>query len=112
MTLRRLERIIQRRMQSKEYGSYTRELVESGPRKIAKKIGEEAIEVALEVVDGNKHSLIGEAADLFYHLLVGLAHNGVNLKDVYIELDRRDKRKKQARYRRRIKRKRKKWRKT
>ncbi|MBR9922055.1 MAG: bifunctional phosphoribosyl-AMP cyclohydrolase/phosphoribosyl-ATP diphosphatase HisIE [Bacteroidetes bacterium] len=50
--------------------SYTRYLLEKGPKKIGQKVGEEGVEVALEAANGDKSDLINESADLLYHLLV------------------------------------------
>ncbi|MBE9010886.1 bifunctional phosphoribosyl-AMP cyclohydrolase/phosphoribosyl-ATP diphosphatase HisIE [Pseudanabaenaceae cyanobacterium LEGE 13415] len=70
-------------------GSYTRTLFAGGDNKILKKIGEEAAEVVMACKDDDKNAIAGEAADLFYHTLVALAHHKVDLKDVYRKLQER-----------------------
>ena len=57
--------------------------------KIAKKTGEEAVELVLAAKGGKKEEIIGECADLFYHTLVLLANAGVKLSDVCTELKNR-----------------------
>ncbi len=69
--------------------SYTAKLLSQGMEKCAKKLGEEAVEVALAAVLGDRKHLTSEAADLFYHLLVVLEAAGIPLADVMAELERR-----------------------
>ena len=69
--------------------SYTRQLLDAGPARCAKKLGEEAIEVAIAALAQDKDALVGEAADLLYHLLVVLESRRVALDDVLKELERR-----------------------
>ena len=69
--------------------SHTRRLLDEAPLKPAKKLGEEAVEVALAAVAEDKPSLIGETADLLYHLLVVLESRRIALDDVFEELERR-----------------------
>jgi phosphoribosyl-ATP pyrophosphohydrolase len=69
--------------------SYTAKLFGRGTAKIAQKLGEEAVETAIEAVLGNNKALIGESADLLYHLLVLWADAGVAPEDVWAELQRR-----------------------
>ncbi|MBD1824628.1 bifunctional phosphoribosyl-AMP cyclohydrolase/phosphoribosyl-ATP diphosphatase HisIE [Cyanobacteria bacterium FACHB-63] len=70
-------------------GSYTRTLFAGGDNKILKKIGEEAAEVVMACKDDDKEAIAGEAADLFFHTLVALAHHNVDLKAVYRKLQER-----------------------
>jgi len=67
--------------------SYVRQLLEQN--KVGQKIGEEANELAAEIPGGSKERVIAEAADLFFHALVGLAARDVTLEDVARELHRR-----------------------
>jgi phosphoribosyl-ATP pyrophosphohydrolase/phosphoribosyl-AMP cyclohydrolase len=67
--------------------SYVKQLVEE--RRVGQKIGEEANELAAEIPAGSKERVIAEAADLFFHALVGLAARDVTLEDVARELHRR-----------------------
>jgi len=73
--------------------SYTARLLEDGPDRIAQKVGEEATETIIAGLrmrmDGGAEELIGEAADLLYHLMVFLLANGVTLADVVSELEQR-----------------------
>ncbi|MFD1703900.1 phosphoribosyl-ATP diphosphatase [Methylopila henanensis] len=69
--------------------SYTRSLIEAGPARVAKKLGEEGVEAALAVACGAKVELVGEAADVLYHLMVALKVRGVSVAEVMAELERR-----------------------
>ena len=69
--------------------SYTRSLLEKGVAKCAQKLGEEAVETALAAVSGDRKAVIGEAADLLYHLMVVLKARDIPLDEVYAELARR-----------------------
>ena len=87
--LSELERVVDDRKQNPEEGSYTSYLFEKGIDKIAKKMGEEAVETVIAAKNDNKEELVGETADLLYHLLVLLREKGVTLKDVCTELKNR-----------------------
>jgi phosphoribosyl-ATP pyrophosphohydrolase len=69
--------------------SYTRKLLDAGIEKCAKKLGEEATETVVAALSSDKEAVIGESADLLYHLLVVLEARGVKLDEVYAELERR-----------------------
>jgi phosphoribosyl-ATP pyrophosphohydrolase/phosphoribosyl-AMP cyclohydrolase len=71
--------------------SYVRSLVDEGARRIGEKIVEEAGELAVEVASGaaDRGRVVAEAADLFFHALVGLGVAGVSLREVEAELRRR-----------------------
>jgi phosphoribosyl-ATP pyrophosphohydrolase len=71
--------------------SRTARLLQAGPRKIAKKVAEEAAEVALECATGNREEVIRESADLLYHLVVLWSEAGVQPKEIGAEMDRREK---------------------
>ena len=88
-TLESLARIIGDRARAGGERSYTRKLLDEGPEKCAKKLGEEAMETALAAVSGDKRAVVAESADLLYHLLVVLEARGVTLAEVYAELERR-----------------------
>ena len=66
--------------------SYTAKLLAEGPGKIAKKLGEEAVETALAGVSQDRQAVIAESADLLYHLLVLWAAREVTPEDVYAAL--------------------------
>ena len=87
--LGRLERIVEDRKIHPEEGSYTSYLFEKGIDKIAKKTGEEAVELVIASKNQDKEEIVGECADLFYHTLVLLREKGVTLKDVCTELSDR-----------------------
>ena len=69
--------------------SHTARLFSRGTEKIAQKLGEEAVETVIEAIKGDKKALVSESADLFYHLLVLWADQGVQPNDVVEELTRR-----------------------
>ena len=71
-------------------GSYTTTLFESGVRRIAQKVGEEGVETALAGVVQDDAALLGEAADLLYHLLVLLRVRGLSLADAKAVLKSRE----------------------
>jgi phosphoribosyl-ATP pyrophosphohydrolase len=70
--------------------SRTARLLRAGHAKMAKKLGEEAIEVVLEAMRGNGDALVRESADLLYNLVVLWVALGVRPKDVWREMDRRE----------------------
>ena len=82
------ETIHQRRLETAER-SYTRQLLEAGPEKCARKLGEEAVETIIAGTSQGDRELTGEAADLIYHLIVLLEARGVAWSDVTAELQRR-----------------------
>jgi phosphoribosyl-ATP pyrophosphohydrolase len=69
--------------------SYTRQLLDAGPAKCARKLGEEAIETVIAGIGPNPADLRNEAADLLYHLLVLLEARSVPLGDVLTTLEAR-----------------------
>ena len=88
-TLERLAATITARRAATEAKSYTRQLLEGGPLKCAKKLGEEAVETVIAGVYQDDAALKAEAADLVYHLLVLLEVRGVPLQDVLAVLEAR-----------------------
>jgi len=88
--LERLWRVIQSRRGADPATSYTAKLFARGREKIAQKLGEEAVEAVIEGVKGDRAALIGESADLLYHLLVLWAEAGMSPEDVAAELARRE----------------------
>ena len=84
-----LEEIIVERKSSPAEGSYTSELFAAGQQRVAQKVGEEAIEVALASTNGDRVATINESADLLYHLLVLLAHHDIRLTHVIDTLKQR-----------------------
>jgi phosphoribosyl-ATP pyrophosphohydrolase len=88
--LDRLWQVIQSRRGADPQTSYTARLFSRGRAKIAQKLGEEAIVAVIEGVGNNPATLVGESADLLYHLLVLWAAAGVSPADVAAELKRRE----------------------
>jgi phosphoribosyl-ATP pyrophosphohydrolase len=88
--LERLWRVIESRRGADPETSYTAKLFARGTAKIAQKLGEEAVEAVIEGVKGDPAALVGESADLLYHLLVLWAAVGVSPADVAGELARRE----------------------
>ncbi|MGH8143555.1 MAG: bifunctional phosphoribosyl-AMP cyclohydrolase/phosphoribosyl-ATP diphosphatase HisIE [Steroidobacteraceae bacterium] len=84
-----LEQLIGQRAADNPQGSYTARLFAQGTRRIAQKVGEEGVEVALAAVAGGEQELVAECADLLYHLLVLLRARSVPLEAVVAELSRR-----------------------
>lgn len=70
--------------------SRTARLMRSGRAKIAKKMAEEAVEVVVDVMRGNREAAVRESADLLYHLVVLWAEAGIRPQDVWAEMDRRE----------------------
>jgi phosphoribosyl-ATP pyrophosphohydrolase len=81
-TLQDLEKRVQARAQANAGTSYTRELIDKGVAHCAKKLGEEAVEVAIAAVAEDRGRVVAEAADLLYHLLVVLHARGIPLAEV------------------------------
>lgn len=78
--------VIEERRANRKEGSYTCKLFDMGTPEIAKKLGEEAIEVIVAMSAQDPRSVVYEAADLIYHLWVALAHSEVTPEDIYAEL--------------------------
>ena len=85
-SLATLEQVISERMAKRPEGSYTVKLLRSGWTRIAQKVGEEGLEVALAGAGGSDHEVIHEVADLLYHVLVMLKARGLSLEPVLKEL--------------------------
>ena len=84
-----LEAIIEKRVAERPEGSYTARLFSQGPKRIAQKVGEEGVEVALAAVTEADDKVLSESADLLYHLLVLLRSRGLPLARVVAELQSR-----------------------
>lgn len=70
--------------------SRTARLLRAGRAKIAKKLGEEAVEVVIDAMHGNREAVVRESADLLYNLMVLWVSSGITPKDVWKEMDRRE----------------------
>ena len=77
-----LEAIVRERLSRGSSESYTARLASSGTKRIAQKVGEEGVELALAAAAGSEQETIDEAADLVYHLIVLLNERGLSLEDV------------------------------
>lgn len=86
-----LSAVIQDRKANLPVNSYTTHLFEKGPAEIAKKVGEEVIEILLASTQNDRNQLTYESADLIYHLLVLLAQHNIPLQELYAELAKRRK---------------------
>ncbi len=89
-TLERLEQTIAARKGAAPDSSYVAKLNAKGLPKISQKLGEEATETIIAALAQDRDALVGEAADLLFHLLVLLNARDVALGDVLAELDRRE----------------------
>jgi phosphoribosyl-ATP pyrophosphohydrolase/phosphoribosyl-AMP cyclohydrolase len=87
--INRLESIVQERLENPNNASYTAQLAAAGTKRIAQKVGEEAVELALAATSGDREETIDEAADLIYHVIVLLASQGLGLADVAERLESR-----------------------
>mgnify|MGYP001552926296 FL=1 len=84
-----LESIVRSRLDEGGVESYTARLAKSGTRRIAQKVGEEGVELALAATSGSQQEIIDEAADLVYHVIVLLNERGLSLEDVSRRLETR-----------------------
>jgi phosphoribosyl-ATP pyrophosphohydrolase/phosphoribosyl-AMP cyclohydrolase len=89
--LSELDDLVSRRERERPAGSYTTRLFESGLRRMAQKVGEEGVEAALAAVAEDKAALVGESADLIFHLLVLLRARDASIDDVATVLAARHK---------------------
>jgi len=87
--LKTLETVIESRKVANADESYTAKLFSAGASRIAQKLGEEGVELALANVQQNRAMIVSESADLIYHLLVLLRSNNIPLDEVVSELEAR-----------------------
>lgn len=87
--LHRLGTLIASRRHDSAVRSYTKELLDGGPERCARKLGEEAVETVIAALGSDRAALTREAADLVYHLLVLLESRDLALDDVLQELQSR-----------------------
>ncbi|MBT8090635.1 MAG: phosphoribosyl-ATP diphosphatase [Gammaproteobacteria bacterium] len=85
----KLESIVQERLKNPSDESYTAKLAAAGTKRIAQKLGEEGVELALAATSGDREEIMDEAADLVYHMLVLLANQDLSLADVAERLEAR-----------------------
>ena len=84
-----LDKLIEQRYESQPEGSYTTKLFQEGIHRMAQKVGEEGVEVALAAKDQDTEELLGESADLIFHLMVLLRGKGHSLQDALAVLQQR-----------------------
>ena len=90
LILDRLYKVIESRRHGDPETSHTAKLFQKGTRKIAQKVGEEAVETVIEAVRGKRDRLVGESADLMYHLLVMWADAKIQPGEIWEELAKRE----------------------
>lgn len=97
ITLEALSKDLQRKISTKEEGSYSYELAKGGVEKISRKIGEEATEVIIAAFmheknpsEQRKDELVGEVCDVIFHNLVLLAERKIDFSDILKEMNRRN----------------------
>ena len=87
--LTRLHQVLEQRKSADPDSSYVAKLYKKGQDAILKKIGEEATELVMAAKDQDPEKIIYEMADLWFHTLVLLSHQGLNPEQILAELDRR-----------------------
>ncbi len=87
--LSELQDFIEQRREQMPEGSYTTRLFTDGTKRIAQKVGEEALEAVIEATSGTREQFVYEASDMLYHLLVLLTDKGLRIDDLARELHRR-----------------------
>lgn len=88
--LQNLEKTIRERRSADPAQSYVASLRKKGRAKMAEKLGEEAVEAVIAAVHDDKAGMIGEAADIMFHLMVLLVDMDLSIDDVLAELARRE----------------------
>jgi phosphoribosyl-ATP pyrophosphohydrolase len=90
IVLERLWGVVMSRRDADPAASHSARLLSRGIAKVAQKFGEEAVECLIEAVAGNRAALIGESADVLYHLIVLWVASGLRPEEVWAELVRRE----------------------
>ncbi len=101
LTIEELFSLLKQKAAAQEQNSYTASLIKGGVEKITRKVGEEAVEVVIAAFLNDKNhnqktheDLVGEVCDLFYHTLVLLASQNIELDEILSELTKRNNKKK------------------
>lgn len=89
-TLDKLTQVIADRKDANPENSYVAKLFKKGRKKIAQKVGEEGVELALAAVGDDREEAISESADLLFHMMILWNHMGIAPDDVVAELERRE----------------------
>ncbi len=87
--LEQLTEVLEQRKSASADSSYVAGLYDKGLDAILKKIGEEATETVMAAKDGDRQKIVYETADLWFHTLIMLSHQGLTADDVLVELARR-----------------------
>ena len=87
-TLAKLEETVRMRRAADPQDSYVDSVRKKGRAKMAEKLGEEAVEAVIAAVQDDKPAMVGEAADVLFHLLVLLADMDLSIADVLAEVER------------------------
>jgi len=87
--LKQLDEMLEQRKSESPDSSYVASLYNKGTDAMLKKIGEEATETVIAVKDGVRANIIHETADLWFHTMVMLKHQGIDSNDILLELQRR-----------------------
>lgn len=87
--LTELQNFIEKRHKEMPEGSYTTSLFNDGVNRMAQKVGEEALEMVIEAVNGTPERMIYEGADMLYHMIVLLTSKGMRIEDLAKELQER-----------------------
>ena len=88
--IERLTTLLEERKSANPGSSYVARLYDKGRKKIAEKVGEEAVELVIAAIAQDNKAVIGEAADLLFHLMILLSDRGLSLNDVLSELANRE----------------------
>ncbi len=91
MFFKHLQDFLEERKAKMPEGSYTTKLFKKGINKITQKVGEEAVEMIIDALNGTDKNMIYEGADLMYHVMVMLIYKGYRLEDLARELKQRHK---------------------
>lgn len=94
MNTEELYQVILLRKQTKSKGSYVASLFREGIDTIVQKVGEEAVETVVAAKGKSKQRVIEEVADVWFHILVLLAHWNITPKDIFTQLEKRHREKK------------------
>lgn len=89
-TLERLYRVIEDHRDGDPKQSYVAKRMRQGTAKIAKKLGEEAVETVIAAMENDKKEIINESADMLFHWLLLMVDQGVSIDDVMEEMTRRE----------------------
>lgn len=88
--MQRLAVVISERRNASPEESYVAKLLGRGKKKIAQKVGEEGVEVALALMQEKKESIVSESADLLFHLLIAWEHADISFDELAEELIKRE----------------------